>query len=432
MDISALYARFLENRTVCTDTRNIIPGSIFFALKGDRFDGNTFARKALADGAAAAVVSDPTLTGKDFILVEDTLAALQALARYHRRQLGLPVIAITGSNGKTTTKELVTTALSTTFRVHATRGNLNNHIGVPLTLLSVPDGTELIICEMGANHVGEIAMLSAIAEPTHGLITNIGQAHLEGFGGIEGVKRGKGELFDHLRTHQGMAFVNAGDPALADLAGRLTNKVLYGLWPEGQDGVCFRLDERPDGTGFTLHDVHGPTIIEASIYGAYNAINMVAAIAVGRHFGVPEPILATAMAQFTSGANRSEVVHMHGCTIVKDAYNANPSSMDAAIRAFAHRHPDGWIIAGDMKELGSASGAAHMHILALLLNLPVERIVLVGPEFMAAAEAARSIDHRLSVVPSVEALAAHWRWPTGRSILLKGSRSMQLERILDA
>lgn len=432
MDISDLYARFREHGQVCTDTRNILPGALFFALKGERFDGHAFARKALADGAALAVVSDRSLTGQAFFQVDDTLVALQALARHHRRELGIPVVAITGSNGKTTTKELVYTALSTTYRTYATPGNLNNHIGVPLTLLGTPPDTELLICEMGANHRGEIAMLAAIAEPTHGLITNIGEAHLEGFGSLDGVKRGKGELFAFLKSSGGTAFINGNDPALRELSTMLTQKTIYGIAPATDSDICFSLEEPLDHAGFVLRDRYGPSLIKARLYGAYNAINMVAAIAVGRHFGVPEEALVHALSEFVSTANRSEVITLHGCTIIKDAYNANPSSMEASVCAFAKSHPDGWIIAGDMKELGDASLEAHSRLLGIMRDLPVRRIVVVGPEFMRAVEALRPSDYRIEAVPDVDSLARHWHWPSDQAILMKGSRSMQLERLLDA
>lgn len=432
MNLPALYDLFLRHPRVCTDTRHIVPDSLFFALTGARFDGNAFARKALAEGAAVAVVSDTSLTGNRFFQVPDTLVALQALASHHRRQLAIPVVGITGSNGKTTTKELLNAALGTTFRVNATRGNLNNHIGVPLTILGTPPDTELLICEMGANHVGEIAALSAISAPTHGLITNIGQAHLEGFGSLEGVKRGKGELFDFLRRHDGLAFVNGNDPALLDLSGSLDRKIIYGLAPVDHAAVCFRLEEHNDATGFTLRDTMSEMLIRANLYGAYNAINMVAAIAVGRHFGVEERALAAAMSSFTSGANRSEVTTIHGCTVIKDAYNANPSSMEASLRAFAWQYPGGWVITGDMKELGESSPASHMHLLELMRTLPLSRIILVGPEFLGAARSATHRDHRITAFPDIEALAADWRWPDGQAILIKGSRSMQLERLLEA
>lgn len=431
MDTEELYQHFLSSGAVCTDTRDILDGSIFFALRGDRFDGNAFAPQAIRDGASLAVVSDPGLHGPRFLYVPDTLVALQALARHHRRQWNFPVIGITGSNGKTTTKELLSAALSTTYRTHATKGNLNNHIGVPLTLLSTPPDTEILICEMGANHMGEIALLSSICEPTHGLITNIGQAHLEGFGSLEGVRKGKGELFEFLENHGGTAFVNGNDPALEAWATRLNRKVVYGLAPAEHATVCFAINEPADGTGFILQDQHSPTRIHTRLYGIYNAINMVAAIAVARHFHVPEDRLDQAMTCFTSGANRSEVVALHGATVIKDAYNANPSSLEASVREFARQHPKGWVVAGDMKELGAASADAHRRLLDLIRSYAFERICLVGPEFMRAMDRESSRDPRILAVPDVDALKHQWKWPAGRTILLKGSRSMRLERLLE-
>ena len=254
MEIEHLYTLFQEHREICTDTRKITPGCIFFALKGEHFDGNRFAQDALDHGAAYAVVSNPSLVGASFLQTKDTLDTLQQLANFHRKQLSVPVLAITGSNGKTTTKEMITAALSTTFKVHATKGNFNNHIGVPLTLLAIPDDTEIVVCEMGANHQGEIKMLCQIAEPTHGIITNIGKAHLEGFGSLEGVKKGKGELFDFLFSHDGTAFINHDDFRLVEIAEPLKNKISYSL--DERVKADRHMSYRPDsnGSGIVMHD----------------------------------------------------------------------------------------------------------------------------------------------------------------------------------
>ncbi|HJW28026.1 MAG TPA: Mur ligase family protein, partial [Saprospiraceae bacterium] len=269
MDISTLYELYLAHPDITTDTRKIREGCLFVALKGEQFDGNDFAEEALRKGAAYAIVSQPQWYGPRFIHVPDTLVALQQLAKHHRRQLRIPVIAITGSNGKTTTKELITLALSTSFKVHATAGNLNNHIGVPLTVLSAPLDTEILVCEMGANHQYEIQFLCELASPTHGLITNIGSAHLEGFGSFEGVKKAKGELFDYLKDHDGLAFINVDDPSLEEMSKYLPHTVRYGLKPGARADFHFEYKDFPDHSGFTIRDRHSPIEITSKMFGAY-------------------------------------------------------------------------------------------------------------------------------------------------------------------
>ena len=430
---ASLYALYRDHPLISTDTRKILPGSIFFALKGTTFDGNTFARQAIEAGAAFAVVSDPMLKGPEFLFVEDTLKALQDLANYHRRQLAIPVLGITGSNGKTTTKELIAAVLGKKYRVHATSGNFNNHIGVPLTLLSTPGDTEFLICEMGANHAGEIAQLSRIAAPTHGLITNIGKAHLEGFGSLEGVKKAKGELYDYVSTHAGIAFVNTDDPRLLELSQTLKNKITYGFNAGPYPQYRFEIISSPDEQGIRLKDITTGNIISSPLYGHYNAINIAAAYTVGAHFDVPQEKIKEALSSFVSGSNRSEVVRFKGCTIIKDAYNANPSSMEQAIKSFQARYPGGWVVLGDMKEGGTDTLDAHKDIIKEVVALPFEKIWLVGTHFTEALQSTSGMDERISIAPDILALKSIWPWDLcqGKSVLLKGSRSMQLEKLIE-
>ena len=431
MDIESLYSKYQSHPIISTDTRKIIPGSIFFALKGDHFDGNTFALQALQQGAAYAIVSDRTLSDPRLMVVEDTLEALQALASYHRSQLRIPVIGITGSNGKTTTKELITTVLSKKFKVHATVGNLNNHIGVPLTILSARPDTEILVCEMGANHIGEIASLCNIAAPTHGIITNIGNAHLEGFGSIEGVRKAKGELFDYLQQHQGFAFVNADDSNLRELGESVSNKITYGLNADAQ--VQFTYEAQAGKQGFTIKDKQSDFNITSTMFGHYNATNMLAAYVIAKHFSVELKDIQASLAGFVPGANRSEIVTIKDCLIVKDAYNANPSSMALAIEAFSTQYPTGWIVLGDMKELGDASHASHLQIIKQVASQKFSRIYLIGNAFNTAFKSDLLNDPRFAAMDSVETLKGKWSWNDcqGQTILLKGSRSMHLEVLLE-
>lgn len=433
MDIDSLYDLFLQHPVICTDTRKIKPGCIFFALKGENFDGNSFAVEALRQGASFAVVSDPSLDDPRLIFTDDTLNTLQLLAQFHRRKLNVPVLAITGSNGKTTTKELMLSVLSKKYKVHATAGNLNNHIGVPLTLLDAPPDSEIIICEMGANHPGEIAALCRIAEPTHGVITNIGKAHLEGFGSIEGVKNAKGELFDYLQHHDGLAFINMDDPNLRELGEKTRRKITYGLDLVHLPNIHFHYVKHEGARGFSLRDSNHNLEIQTSMFGQYNAINMLAAYAVGNYFKVDLKDMVHALSGFMPGSNRSEVIQLHGCTIVKDAYNANPSSMELAVRSFAERYPHGWLVLGDMKELGSSTLEAHTQMIELICSFPFEKIFLIGDAFTGSMSTMRNRETRIMIKPNIEALKEEWNWNHlyGNALLLKGSRSMHLERLLE-
>ena len=428
-NIRQLYKLFLRYPAISTDSRNIRKDSLFFALRGEHFNGNAFAEEALVKGAAYAVVDDPGLkNNKSFIQVDDVLQTLQQLAAFHREQLtGVPVLAITGTNGKTTTKELAGAVLSEKFNLTHTEGNLNNHIGVPLTVLQITPETEMAVVEMGANHTGEITSLCEIARPGFGIITNIGKAHLEGFGGFEGVVKAKKELYDYINARHGTLFVNADNDLLLKLSENIA-RVLYGQHKmAGCRGVL-----RPDGPFLSIDWLYqGKTIeIISRLYGAYNFENIMAAICVAQHFRVPADDIVHAIENFVSANSRSQLIHSSYNTIYLDAYNANPSSMEAAILNFDSMNVSRKVlILGDMFELGDASQDEHHRILRLVKNLGFQEIVLVGPEFMAVA----GPTYKNSFTDRHEAL--HWlkkQHFRDRSILLKGSRGMELENLLEA
>ena len=415
--MSALYDLFRDHPRVTPDSRHIEPGGIFFALKGERFDGNRFAAESLRLGAAFAVADDPALRDDPaaregrLIVVDDALGALQELAREHRRELGIPVLAVTGSNGKTTTKELLRRVLSERFTVLATGGNLNNHIGVPLTLLSLTREAEFAVVEMGASARGEIALLASIAEPNYGLITNIGRAHLDGFGGPEGVRRGKGELFDFLRDNGGRAFVAAEDATLTAMAReREPMAVEYYSLALADDVPCH-------------------------LEGEYNRANVAAAVAVGRYFGIAEERILHAVDSYVPTNNRSQRMLTERNTLILDCYNANPSSMQAALDNFLVQQPDAGagkaVILGDMLELGDWSRDEHRHVVRLAARDTQARILLVGEHF---AEACRSLDPlppNVTCFPTRQELEEHLdRNPlSGSLILVKGSRGIGLEHL---
>ena len=413
--ISDLYDLYRAHPRISTDTRHIEPGSIFFALRGATFDGNRFAAEALEKGAAAAVADDPAAAAADsrILLVGDTLRALQELARTHRRALGIPILAISGSNGKTTTKELVSRVLARRFRVYATRGNHNNHIGVPLTLLAMGEDTQFGVVEMGASACGEIARLASIAEPDYGILTNIGRAHLEGFGGPEGVRRGKGELFDYLAAHGGEAFIPEEDPILMAMAA-----------------------ERP-ALRVASYSRRGAETFENRLEGEYNRFNIAAAVAVGRRFGIAEEAIREAIATYIPDNNRSQRTETARNTLVVDCYNANPSSMRASITHFLAeplgRRTRRVLILGDMLELGDWSEAEHREILQLAAADPEALLLVVGREFSRVAANCAAAG-RIECFPTREELLDRLRLKpvTEALVLLKGSRGIGLEKALEA
>ena len=384
-----------DSLCVSTDTRNLPAGCVFFALHGANFDGNKFAKQALEQGASLAVIDNPEyVLPEGTLLVEDTLFTLQDLARAWRRELGLPIIGITGTNGKTTTKELLATVLSTKYNLHYTQGNLNNQIGVPLTLLQITRAHEMAIVEMGASHPGDIKELVDIAEPNCGLITNVGRAHLEGFGSFEGVQETKKELYDYLLDHQGFIFRNTDNPYLAKMAGYLQT-------------IPYTTGKMPDGT---------------HLVGEYNAENVSAAICVGEHFGISREQALEAIRQYVPTNNRSQKMQTDNNQLIVDAYNANPTSMQAAINAFKG---DTYIL-GAMRELGEYSHLEHQNIVNMLAERKADVVFLVGEEYMQTTSP-------YPVFENVEQLHKHFEEQPlkGKNILLKGSRSTQMEKLLD-
>ena len=385
ISIYDLYTLFIScNQKITTDTRQIEKGSIFFALKGDNFDANEFAISAIEQGCLYAVVDQPNFAnGTSILLVEDVLNTLQNLAKMHRSHLKIPVIGITGSNGKTTNKELIHAVLSKKFNTYATKGNLNNHIGVPLTVLKIHKEHEIAIVEMGANHQGEIAMLSDICDPDFGLITNIGKAHLEGFGGEEGIKIGKSELYKYIEKKNGKIFINGNDPVLIELS-RSIDKVYFGenntfdIYGELANNSEF-VELKWNTTGNALDNM---PLIRTHLFGHYNFVNVICAICIGNYFGVEKHLINEAISNYLPEMNRSQVKKTSTNTLILDAYNANPSSMMLAIKHFVRQpFPNKFVVLGDMFELGDYSYQEHKLILDELFSHPEVKCLLVGTHF---------------------------------------------------
>ena len=406
MDTAALYSLFLKSTGVSTDTRTLEKGALFFALSGPHFDGNQFAQKALEKGALAVVVDDAQLERdtKQIWYVDNTLSALQKLATYHRQQLNTTLIALTGSNGKTTTKELIATVLKQKYKLLATAGNLNNHIGVPLTLLKLKPEHEIGIIEMGANALGEIAALAAIAQPNWGVITNFGKAHLEGFGSEEGVIQGKTELYRHLIQFQQKILINADDP----------NQIKYSL---GGDVVTFGQTKEAELKWYpSKSNTEGIRIVfeghsyHSKLYGSYNCTNLAIALAFGTLFDITPAKAQQALQNYESTNNRSQIIHIKETAFVLDAYNANPSSMQAALEAFAaKKNSKKAVILGDMRELGTHAVEAHEQIAALTKTLGIEKVLLIGPLFFATSFKHNSIEKYKDLESFKNAfIPAHW------------------------
>jgi len=427
MDIKQIHKLFLNSNGISTDTRKIDKNTIFFALKGEHFNGNTYATKAIELGAQYAIVDEGNFkTSEKYILVDNVLETLQHLATFHREYLNIPIIALTGSNGKTTTKELINQVLSKKFKTKATIGNLNNHIGVPLTLLSMDKNTQIGIVEMGANHIKEIDFLCSIAKPDYGYITNIGKAHLEGFGSLEGVLKGKTELFRHLQKHSKMAFVNEEDPKLVKASQKMN--VYYFSEHENSDVTIRYMDAAPN-VMLTYKDLH----IHSNLIGAYNFLNIAAAIAIGDYFKVAPELIKSAIEAYTPANNRSQIIKKDHLTIILDAYNANPSSMEVAIKNFDQLEGYSSKIAflGDMFELGEEAEKEHQEIARLTAETNIDQIHLIGNHF---SQTKYNNEPRIKLYKSFEDLTNSWISiaENKRNILLiKGSRGMQLERILN-
>ena len=422
-NIAALYQHFLVSMSVCTDTRKIKTGDIFFALKGDNFNGNKFALQALEQGAALAVVDEQINSNVDrLFFVDNALEALQALAKHHREQFNIPFIAITGSNGKTTTKELVSTVLSAHYTTYTTQGNLNNHIGVPLTLLSIQQDAQIAVIEMGANHQKEIESYCNYTLPTHGLINNCGKAHLEGFGGIEGVKKGKGELFDFIRHYNGVAFINSDLEYLQEMSKGINNMVQYGTVSG------FVVGNTVQSNPFLIVHINDDEIntINTHLVGNYNLPNVLAAVAIGKYFNVPAAKIKAAIEGYIPSNSRSQLVEKNSNKIILDAYNANPSSMKLAIENFAQLDAANKVlILGSMKELGNETKQEHQNIVYLIEQYNWKNVVLVGAEFL------QTTNHFTCFSNAVD--TAQWYAAQDfqhHTILIKGSRSMQMEKVI--
>ncbi len=432
MTIEQLYDAYLAHPIVTTDSRRTPQDSLFFALKGELFDGNQYAASALEQGCALAVVDDPAVVRDErYLLVEDVLTALQQLAALHRSRLGTPVIGITGTNGKTTTKELMAAVLSSTYHILYTEGNLNNHIGVPLTLLRLQPEHQIAIVEMGANKPGDIAELTAIARPDYGLITNIGRAHLQGFGSLEGVRRTKGELYDHVRAAGGALFLHTDDDTLVAMAEGM-DYVSYGTSPAAT--VQGRLSPQQDSPylSFDLMDGVSDTRVMTRLVGDYNLPNALAAVAAGRFFDVPDEAIVGALASYKPGNNRSQWMETErGNSLIVDAYNANPVSMRAALDNFDTIRTDKTpvLILGDMNELGAESAAEHAALLRRIREGRSSRVLLCGPCLMAMEqdfpEGAMGFADHVALAHYLEEHPIH-----DSLILLKGSHGIHLENII--
>ncbi len=426
MNIEHLYQIYLHHPSVQTDTRKLKEGDIFFALKGPNFNGNQFALQALQSGAAYAVIDEQVDPSNDrLIMVEDALTALQKLAKHHRKQFNIPFIAITGSNGKTTTKELVSTVLSSHYKTYTTHGNLNNHIGIPITVLSVKKDAEMAVIEMGANHQGEIASYCQYVLPTHGIITNCGKAHLEGFGGIEGVRKGKGELFDYLRGNNGAAFIFSDYDYLHDMS-----KGIGSLFPYGTNEGTVTGEVITSEPFLNIKLTKGTELqqLNTHLVGEYNLPNVLCAVAIGKYFTVPDKKIKAAIESYVPSNSRSQMIERESNQIILDAYNANPSSMKAAIENLAKIKAENKVLMlGAMMELGDESNAEHQAIVDLIKKYNWKAVVLVGGDYA-------KVQHPfIYLSSSIE--ARHWyqnQQFSNAYILIKGSRSMKMETVLEA
>lgn len=428
-DLANLYQHYLKHPVICTDTRTITPNCLFFALKGENFDANTFADQALQQGAAFAIVDNPIYATSDkCILVKDVLTTLQELAKHHRSQLTIPVIGLTGSNGKTTTKELIKAVLAEKYKTFATKGNLNNHIGVPLSILSLPLDVEIAVIEMGANHQKEIEMLCEIAKPTHGLITNVGMAHLEGFGGFEGVKKGKAELYAYLKQTQGYAFVYRNNPYLIEMitASNLNKIIFYGL--EKDNAIGGELIDTDPLISLKWYKGDRSFDAKANLTGTYNFENILAAICIADFFEVKPEAINKGLANYFPVNNRSQLSKTDTNTVICDFYNANPSSMSAALKnvnSLSAKHKS--VIIGDMFELGDEAEAQHEQMVELANGFNFEELIFIGENFFAVKN-----QHGGKFFKTRDEASFYLNENAIKDslILLKGSRGMALEKLL--
>ena len=432
MQIEELHQSFLASTGVTTDTRNIADGNIFFALKGDKFNANSFVAEAFAKGAKLVVVDElidatwPEKFGDNLVLTDNTLKILQALEAYHRNELKCPVIGITGSNGKTTTKELIAAVLSKKYKTYATKGNLNNHIGIPLTLLSIKTDVEMAVIEMGANHQGEIASYCEYVRPDYGLITNVGMAHTEGFGGFEGVVKGKTELYNYIAAHNGKIFVSADNDLLLSKISKLQNIITYG---RTENAYCHGgLEKSGDFLSLTIYDAGKELNVKTQLVGDYNFENAMSAICIGKYFDVPIGQIKDALETYIPSNNRSQKIGFGTNTIILDAYNANPSSMHEALKNFdkitaTHKV----VILGEMMELGDYAQSEHEKIAAIAMDMTLEKRVFVGGGF-------HFLEHDPAIVyfNKTDDLKPWFKSQQFENsyILIKGSRKNELEKIL--
>ena len=425
MKLETIYSYFLESAGICTDTRNIEKGCLFVALRGDNFNGNTFTQQALDKGAFKVIIDDISQhknTGET-ILCKNTLVLLQELATYHRQELNIPIIALTGSNGKTTTKEIINAVLSKKFKTTATQGNLNNHIGVPLTLLSMTKETQICVVEMGANHTKEIEALCEIAQPNFGYITNFGKAHIEGFGSIEGVIKGKSELYKYITKEKGTLFFNADDPIQTKLLSNYTAKIGF-----SQEKKNFYTLKQIDTTPYVALQA-AQTNITSNLIGAYNFTNISAGVLIGDFFDIPLNDIKQAIEEYLPTNNRSQLITKGNTQIILDAYNANPTSMMAALQHFNTMRGDSkMVFLGDMFELGETAHKEHQKIVDYLTNSNIDEIYIIGSYFSKTKSQVKNIYQ----FTSFEALKKDFNniVAKDRTILIKASRGMALERIL--
>ena len=431
MQIAELYKIYIQFPSIQTDTRKIKNADLFFALKGPQFNGNQFAKEALTKGAAYAIVDEEINEPDDrIILVPDVLKALQNLAQHHRMQFisatsekQIPFIAITGSNGKTTSKELVHAVLSTAYKTYTTEGNLNNHIGIPLTILKIKADAEIAIIEMGANHLKEIEEYCTYTMPTHGVITNCGKAHLEGFGSEEGIRKGKGELFDYLKQNKGTAFIMSDYEYLQTMSSGIENIVTYGTHDADVTGIV------KNSSGLLEVEITSDVMlnfIETKLVGEYNLPNILLAVTVGRHFNVPDEKIKTALENYLPDNSRSQLIETDSNKIILDAYNANPTSMKAAVENFANMHGENKVLLlGGMKELGNASLEEHQELINLIKKYNWKNVVLVGKEY-------KNANHNFQFFENSEQAADWYRQQDFNNtlLLIKGSRSTQMEKVL--
>jgi len=424
-----LYNHYLKNPVVSTDTRNISAGCLFFALKGDNFNANEFAGQAIEKGAAFVIIDEEQYAeNQKCLLVDDVLSALQDLARYHRKQLSIPVIGLTGSNGKTTSKELINAVLAERYKTFATFGNLNNHIGVPLSILSIKIDVEIAIIEMGANHQKEIELLCSIAQPTHGIITNVGMAHLDGFGGFDGVKKGKAELYTYLKENKGYTFINRDNAHLAEMSesAGLTKPIFYGTENGNTIKGALKSSDPFIEVEWTNHDVS--TTVTTNLTGSYNFENILAAICIGDFFDMKPEEINAGLSNYEPKNNRSQLTKTEHNTVICDFYNANPSSMTAALNNISVLTANKKVaILGDMFELGPESEAQHKLIANQASTSNLDEIIFIGKYFYAFKNQFTGLFFE---TPAEAAAYLAEQKITGAMVLLKGSRGMKLESLL--